>query len=224
MVEIMEKTIRVTGKGKLSVKPDRIRLNMKLEGVRETYEETLNLSVEGVEILKTRFEILGFKSTDLKTLTFHIDTKYESYRDINNDWKKRFEGYEFQHNMKIEFDADNKLLGTVLYELAKCPIKPEFSIHYTIKNPEAAKNELLAKAVADSKVKAEVLTIAAGVELGDIVNIDYSWGEIEFISRPMDRLMEAPTCNSTKECSYEFDIEPDDIDVTDTVTLIWSIK
>lgn len=220
----MEKTIRVTGKGKLSVKPDSIRLNLKLVGVKETYENTLKLSTEEVEILKNCIESIGFKRTDLKTLSFHVDTKYESFRDQNNDWKQRFEGYEFQHNMKIDFDSDNKLLGRVLFELAKCPIKPEFRIQYTIKDPEFAKNELLAKAMADSKIKAEILSIAAGVQLGDIINIDYSWGEIEFLSRPVDRLMEASICTSADVCSYEIDIEPDDIDVTDTVTLIWNIK
>ena len=52
----------------------------------------------------------------------------------------------------------------------------EFSIEYTVSNPEAAKNKLLGEAVKDSMSKAGVLAAAAGVTLGDIVNIDYSWG------------------------------------------------
>ena len=31
----MERTIRVTGKGKLSVKPDTVRLNMTMEGMKD---------------------------------------------------------------------------------------------------------------------------------------------------------------------------------------------
>ncbi|MEG2013304.1 MAG: SIMPL domain-containing protein, partial [Anaerovoracaceae bacterium] len=71
----MERTIRVTGKGKISVKPDRIRLLLNLEDIRETYDETLQQSTEQVEILKDTFEKLGFARTDLKTLTFNVDTK-----------------------------------------------------------------------------------------------------------------------------------------------------
>lgn len=223
--KIMERTIRVTGKGKISVKPDRIRLLLNLEDIRETYDETLQQSTEQVEILKDTFENLGFARTDLKTLSFNVDTKYESYRDKNNDWKQRFEGYEFKHSMKIEFDADNKQLGKVLYALAHCPVRPEFRINYTIKDPEAAKNELLGKAVTDSKVKAKVLTEAIGVEIGEVITIDYSWGEVDFVINPMNKLMESCTSyNCEDSSSYDIDIEPDDIDVSDTVTVVWSIR
>ena len=223
--KIMERTIRVTGKGKISVKPDRIRLLLKLEDIRETYDETLQQSTAQVEILKDIFEKLGFTRTDLKTLSFNVDTKYESYRDKNNDWKQHFEGYEFKHSMKIEFDADNRLLGKVLYALAQCPVRPEFRINYTIKDPETAKNELLGKAVTDSKVKAKVLTEAVGVEIGEVITIDYSWGEVDFVVNPMNKLMESCTSyNCEDSSSYDIDIEPDDIDVSDTVTVVWSIR
>ena len=48
----MERTIRVTGKGKLSVKPDMIRLRINIEGTYEEYDETLRRSSDCVGILK----------------------------------------------------------------------------------------------------------------------------------------------------------------------------
>ena len=41
-------------------------------------------------------------------------------------------------------------------------------------------------AEADSKEKAEVPAETAGVALGDIVKIDYSWGELEIFSAPVE--------------------------------------
>jgi len=219
----MERTIRVTGKGQISVKPDMIRLMLTLEDKRETYEETLEQSTVQVEMLKDCFEKLGFERTDLKTLNFNVDTEYESYQDRDKSWKRRFMGYKFVHNMKIEFDADNKRLGQVLYALAHAPVQPEFRINYTIKDTEAAKNQLLGKAVADSKEKARVLTEAAGVKLGDIITIDYSWGEITFLAEPMARNMSLAEECCMSAGSYDIDIEPDDIDVSDTVIVVWQI-
>ena len=219
----MEKTMKVTGKGKLSVKPDLIRLLLDVQKVCETYEEALRESTAQTEHLKDSLESLGFARTDLKTLRFHVDTEYENYRDENNVWKNRFLGYKFTHAMKLEFDADNRKLGQVLYALAHAKVHPEIHINYTIKDAEAAKNRLLAKAVADSKEKAKVLAEAAGVTLGDIVTIDYSWGEIEFISRPVERCMTMSAKNAAPADGYSIDIEPDDIDVTDTVTVVWEI-
>lgn len=221
----MERTIRVTGKGKISVKPDRIRLHINVEGTKGDYETTLQSSTETIEELKDLVENLGFQRSDLKTLYFNVDTVYDSYQDRDKSWKKRFMGYKFIHRLKLEFDADNKMLGKILYALAHCSVAPEFSIEYTISNPEDAKNELLGNAIKDSLQKAKILTDAAKVSLGEIQSIDYSWGEIEFVTRPMSeqslRCLEPVCC---EDSSYDIDIEADDIDISDTVTVVWGIK
>jgi uncharacterized protein YggE len=128
--------------------------------------------------------------------------------------------------MKVEFDSDNKRLGRILYALANATtVQPEFRLSYTVKDKEASKNALLGKAVEDAKEKAAVLTQAAGVSLQEIQSIDYSWGEIDFDYSPMrgDMLMRL----SEAECApdgYDMDIEPDDVEVSDTVTVVWRIE
>ncbi len=220
----MERTVRVTGKGKISVKPDMTRLLINLEGVFKDYEKTLQQSAEQVEQLRDCFEKLGFKRNDLKTLSFNINTENERYNDRLGGWKTKFVGYKFRHAMKIEFESDNKLLGRVLYALAHCSVKTEFNIQYTIKDVEAAKNKLLGKAVTDSKEKAGILAEAAGVKLKDIINIDYSWGEIEFVTRPMNRGMVLEASRAMSADAYDINIEADDIEVEDTVTVVWEIE
>lgn len=220
----MDKTIKITGKGKVSVKPDIIRLNMTMEESYKEYEVTLSQSSETTKMLKELFVSLGFKKDDLKTRSFDIDTKYESYKAKDQSWKKRLVGYTYTHRMLIEFDADNKKLGEILYALAHSVITPEISIEYTVSDPEKHKDQLLKNAIEDSKHKAEVLANAANVKLGDIVSIDYSWGEINFVSEPIQSFAFASAEKSIDSNGYDIDIEADDIDVTDTVTVIWKIK
>lgn len=218
------RTIKVTGKGNLKVKPDMTRVTITLEGVYPEYEETLRKSAQDTECLKEVLGKLGFAKTDLKTLSFHVDTKQENYRDKNNEWKQRFVGYEFHHIMKLEFGSDNALLGKVLFALANAPVRPEFRLSYTVKDKEKTKNELLGRAVADAKEKAAVLAQAAGVTLNNLMSIDYSWGELDIEVRPMNRaVFAARGAASAKEESYDMDIEPDDIDISDTVTMVWEI-
>lgn len=220
----MDKTLKITGRGKVSVKPDIIRLNMTMEESYKEYEVTLSQSSETTKILKELFVSLGFKKDDLKTRSFDIDTKYESYKAKDQSWKKRLVGYTYTHRMLIEFDADNKKLGEILYTLAHSVITPEISIEYTVSDPEKHKDQLLKNAIEDSKHKAEVLANAANVELGDIVTIDYSWGEINFVTEPIQNFAFASAAQTRDSTGYDIDIEADDIDVTDTVTVIWSIK
>lgn len=84
----------------------------------------------------------------------------------------------------------------MLYALANCSVKLEFRLSYTVSDPEAVKNELLGKAVTDAKEKAGVLMA--------------------------DECLTAPI--AAGDASYDMDIEPDDIEVSDTVTMIWKIE
>ena len=65
---------------------------------------------------------------DIKTISFNIDTEYDSYRDELNNYIQEFKGFCFTHKMKIQFEANNKILGQVLNTLSKCKSKPTFSI------------------------------------------------------------------------------------------------
>ena len=221
----MERTIRVKGRGKISVKPDTIRLTIEAEAMCKEYDEAVKKSAEDTAVLRETVRKAGLNPKDLKTIRFSVDTEYERYRDRNNDFKRKFIGYKYSHNMYVEFPNDNELLGRVLYALANCPVKVVFSIRHTVKDAEAVKNELLGKAVEDSRTKAEVLSSSAGVMLGDIITIDYSWGELNIYSEPMHNLyMVAEDTKIYEEASYNIDIEADDIDVQDTVTVVWEIE
>ena len=89
----MERTIKVTGKGKISVKPDTIRLTITQSALYPVYEEAIKDSADKKEFLNNELKGLGFEKSELKTLHYNVDSEYESYQDKNNNWKRRFSGY-----------------------------------------------------------------------------------------------------------------------------------
>lgn len=217
----MERTIRVKGKGKISVKPDMIRLDIIANEVCKEYDEVIEKSALCIKKIKETVKKAGLNDKELKTVKFDVDSKYENYRDRNNNYKSRLVGFQYTQKFYIQFPNDNLQLGKILYELSHCDVNVEFSIKHTVKDITAVKNELLSKAVQDSKTKAEILAKSSGVTLGDIINIDYSWGEIEIYSEPIQNYYLA---ESTISEPYNIDIEADDIDVQDTITIVWEIK
>ena len=217
------RTIRVTGKANLKVKPDITRITVTAEKTYPEYGEALEGSAKDTSLLGELLAKFGFERTDLKTLDFNVDTEYEGYNE-NGVYKQRFIGYRARHVMKVEFDSDNDRLGKILYALANCPVKPEFRISYTVKDPESAKNELLAAAVKDASEKAAVLAQAAGVKVKWIRMIDYSQKQIDFEVRPVNRIMaDASAPMMAKSAGFDMDLEPEDIEVSDTVTVLWEI-
>ena len=115
----------------------------------------------------------------------------------------------------------------IQHQIAKpvCAEKPVVNISYTVKDTEAAKNTLLAKAVADAGNKAAVLADAADVRLMEIQSIDYSFASVRFESHPMRNMLMAKAAVADECCSsYDMDIQPDDIEVSDTVNVTWEIQ
>ena len=176
----MDRTIKVTGTGNISVKPDITIISMEMSMVKPTYEEAVKASADASLFIRKIVEYLGFDRDSLRTTDFSIDTHYVSHYDANNNHHSKFDGYKFNQTLKLTFDSDNKTLGRVLYELSKIPYEVEMSIYYGVKDIESQKNILLKNAIKDAKAKAEIIAEASGVKLGEVLDINYSWLDINF--------------------------------------------
>ena len=222
-----ERTIRVTGTGRVSIKPDITIINLNFDNILPTYELALKSSAEDVKIVKDAIEEAGINKDSLKTTYFNIDTNYRYVKDKKGNNKSILDGYRYSQSLRFQFDIDNKLLGSILYQLSKLSINVHFNLEYGVKNIEASKNLLLNNAIEDAMKKASIIAKAANVELGDILDINYSWVDLEFRTRRYDfedRVLEKCCAAPDRSTSYDIDIEPEDIDRSDNVTLVYSIK
>lgn len=104
----MDRIIRVTGKSKISVKPDTIKLKIEASGTYKEYSLSVSKSTEHTNLLRETISKAGLDPQNLKTTHFGIDTDYESYRDKNGDYQRRFAGYMYTHNLCIQFPNDNE--------------------------------------------------------------------------------------------------------------------
>lgn len=214
----MNRHITITGVGKARVKPDLIVITMNLTTIDYEYEKTMQLATTAISKLNEAVISVGFGKKDLKTTRFNIDTYYENYRDKNEDYKRRFAGYNCEHGLKLEFDYDSVRLSQVLSAVAKSEVFPEISIQFTVKDSNAVSDQLLINATENAHKKAEILARAASAKLGELIQIDYSWQDIYFHSetsykRDSHIMMEAAAP----------EIEPEDINVQDSVSFKWEI-
>lgn len=214
--------LRVTGKGILSLKPDTIVVKFTSSAVYADYAETIAMASKATKDLKAVIAKAGVDSELLKTTNLDVSPEYDTWYDDNNHRHEKFIGYKYTHNSKIKIDNDNKILGKLLYEVSASPLDVRFDISYTVKDIEKSKNDLLREAIKDAKEKAQILSEEAGVKLKSVVDINYSWGEIEIYSEPLS-LIDSQICAAPLR-SFDIDIDADDIDVNDTVTVVWEIE
>lgn len=92
-----------------------------------------------------------------------------------------------------------------------------------MKDPAKVSEELLTRAAQNAREKAEVLCRASGCKLGALLAIDYNWGELDIVSRTEYAPGDLAQFRMFQAAGGAPEIEPDDIDVTDTVAFRWEI-
>ena len=219
----MNRTITIKGIGKLSLKPDQTVVSPTLKTVRADYDKAMDEAAKHLEQLRSAIAEIGFTKDDLKTTSFDVGTEYENERDKNGNYKQIFVGYRVTHGLKLEFDFDSQRLSKVLGAIAVCIAEPELNVQFTVKDKEAVDAALLQSACANAKAKAEILTKASGVTLGELDSIDYNWSELHLYSLTHYE-MDPPCMARASAAPTAMDIEPDDIDVSDSVTFVWEIR
>ena len=217
------RTITVKGTGNVSARPDYIVLSLNIEAISETYDRAMTEASERIKKLQDAAVLVGYEKSDLKTTSFNVQTRYENVKDRQGNYKREFAGYACSYHLKLAFNFDSKQLAKVISAIANCGAQPEISIAFTVKNPERISEELLINATENAKTKAEILCKVSGNALGQLLNIDYSWGELNVFSRTTYDVEDCiqPLMAMSKCAAPE--IEPDDIDVSDTVTFTWGI-
>ncbi len=214
------RTITVKGIGAVSVKPDLIVLRLSMETAEYEYDAAMKAAAEKIDFLNKALEAAGFEKKSAKTADFRVRADYDRLNDGKGNYTSVFMGYKCRHELKIEFDFDTKRLAKALSEISKCIAKPEISIDFTVKDSSAVSGELLKAAVKNAREKAEILCAASGAKLGDLLSIDYNWGELHLYS--------ATDYDVEGKCMMfgaadDMDIEPEEIKARDTATFAWEI-
>ena len=220
----MTRTIKVTGKSNVQATPDYTRISLTISDTLQEYDLCLAKSVEDMNLIVECIKQFGFDRKELKTSSFDISRKTESYRDKHDNWKYRFIGYEYTENLNFTFKNDNERLGKILYALAHLSIIPQINISYFCSDVETIKNQLLELAIKDAKKKAELLTGASGVKLCEILDIDYSWINVSFESDEMKFCQPMALEDCCASAAYDVDFEPDDISTSDSVRITFRIE
>lgn len=205
--------IRVRGTAEASAVPDTVVISFDIESYNYDYGRCLEQLSSQTEILRNDLATAGLEKDSLKTFHFQADTHYEHY-----DRRRVFKGYRASHDVRVEFPFEQDLLNSILQALSKTASSATFNLSFTVKDIEPLRRKAIADAVKNCEEKANILAEAARVSLGELIEIDYSWSEVRFQPR-----MEL--CVSEDHAGPgSFDISPEDIDVSESVTAIWAIK
>ncbi len=214
----MKREITVKGVGRVSAAPDLIVLSMKLESHDYSYDKAMNKASDKIAKLQDALLELGFKKEEIKTSDFDVNTDYNSYKEKEGNYHRDYNGYKVNHRLKLRFNLDMELLSRTLMVISDCLSNPQLSIDFAIKDKTKVNEEMLIEASKNARRKAEILCKASHVKLGQLVRIDYNWSEADIYSRTDFKLSDGMLSGRS------IDIEPEDIEISDTVSFVWEIE
>lgn len=214
-----KRTIHIKGTGHVEQIPDQVVLSMTLTAQNKEYSAALKIGSQQVEMLREAIVEAGFNADDLKTTNFNVESIYDSeeYRDGKPARSRQiFIGFECRHDLKLTFDFDNDKLNTAVDTIAASLSQPAISIAFTIKDTDALSDKILKSAARDAKRKAKILCTAAGVKLGKLLEINYSFDSVDTCKMIL--------CNEYIPAEKNsFDFRPDAIKASDTVDFLWEL-
>lgn len=198
------------------------RVELTLQSIHETYEEAYAQAKSNTERTSQIMKEVSLDVMLPKTIQLDIDKKTQNeYDKFGNFKSKKFIGFELDHKVRMDLGMDNVLLNNIIKRIGKMLKQAEISIGYTVRNPRPSQLKMLERAVKDAKEKATIMAKACDCKLGLVKEINYSVQELHVYSqaRMIHRADEAMYCNEES-----LDITPDDLAVSDKVTVIWYLS
>ena len=216
----MERKLQITGKGKLSVQPDTIFLSFEAEEHEWEYEKAVTALNRTVEELRTIIEKEGLDRKSLKTKDFSVrkETAWNKKTE-----KQEFSGFRACHSLELELPLEKGPVNSLLGQVARRLERLDFSIAFGVKDAAEHQQQLILQAISKAKENSALIAGATGVELREILHIDYSFRELVIRSQRHNYpVYDAEVMLEASAPAPDF--EPDDIDVTETITITWRIE
>jgi uncharacterized protein YggE len=164
--------ISLTGTGNVSIAPDMAVISFGVVKEAKTARAALDENNKAMASILKAMEDKGIDKKDLQTSGFNIQPKYFYPKRKSNGEQPAPEitGYRVANNITIRIrEIENA--GEILDLSVTLGINSGGNIQFTNSNTTAVLKEARIKAVEDALEKAQTLAQAAGVELGDILNI-----------------------------------------------------
>lgn len=162
--------IIVTGEGEAQVSPDMAVVTLAVLREAKTAREAMDENNAAMAAVIAALKDEGVEARDLQTSGLSISPQYIYPNDRNGEEKPRITGYQVTNTLTVRI-RDLEKVGQVLDRSVSLGVNQGGEISFTNDDPTEALADARKRAVEDAKSKAHTLSEAAGVSLGDVLEI-----------------------------------------------------
>ena len=162
------RSMNVNGTGRVTLVPDIARINIGVRTEADVVSDALNGNTRQANAIAAVLKDLGIAEEDIQTSNFNVYPT-ERYDPMTGQVQGRYFVVENTVNVTVR---DLSSLGDALSAVVEAGANNIYGISFDVEDREAAVAEARQLAIADARSKAEAIAADAGVQLGDLININ----------------------------------------------------
>lgn len=212
--------IRVNVQEKLKVAPDKVEFDICLTGRSADYAGAVKEVSSKLDILTADLAGVGVAAEEIKTEDLEVGERYED-RAENGTHTREVCGYECVDSLSLRVENEPAIVDKVLNVLLGSKAEVKLEVRYVLDNAQPYTDQLLTTAMAHAKHKAEIIAMATGKSLGEVVDVEYNISPRNLYSAtqyPAGRLLGA------NGCSVNMNIHPSGVEIGESVVVTFDIK
>ena len=168
---LQEPTLTVTGWASIDVEPDIAIIRAGAVTDAQTARAAMEANTKIMQDAFTALDAAGVEARDMQPSRLTVEPRY-TYFDSSNGERRppRIDGYTVSNQLTVRV-RDLATIGEALDALIDAGVNQMGGLSFTVDEPQAAIRQAQQDAVRDAREQAELLTDAAGVNLGRIISI-----------------------------------------------------
>lgn len=204
-----DRTIHVTGTGRLELKPDTASVSFATVNEARTAKEAYKQAAKTANEMVSKLKAVGIEETEVRT-SINLQPIY----DYSGKYPK-----VVNYNGSVDFSVDTRkidLVGDLVDAIVEAGANRIGGISFRLKDPAAFEKKVLDAALEDAKQKADGIAARTGARIVGVkrVNVQsgggggpiYFKGEVG-LARSMDSAVPAPVMPGSTEFMMIVDVE-----------------
>lgn len=218
LAELPVPVIRVSGEGEVFLAPDIAILTLGVVREADTARAALDANSEAMKSVVAAMKEAGIEARDLQTSRFSIQPRY-IYPKAKRDGQQeapRIVGYTVSNQLTVRI-RDMPSVGSILDKAIGLGVNNDGNIQFTNDDPSEAIDTARENAMKDARKRAETLAGAAGVKLGQILELSENFSQPRPV--PIGRSMK-----TAEFAAQSVPVEAGENRYSVTVQTVWQIS
>jgi uncharacterized protein YggE len=213
-----QRTISVSGTGKVSATPDVGEINLGVVTQAATARDALAANTEAMTAIVKLLKERGVAEKDIQTLSISVQPRFSqpSRQPQQTEFIPRIAGYDVNNSVRI-VARDLSKLGSILDAVVQSGANQINGISFRVENPDKLLDVARKQAMGDARRKAEQLAGDAGVVVGLPITIQEMGGSLP----PMPRM--AGRMDMMMAASAPVPVSPGEQEISVSVSVIYEL-